>query len=187
MPRNIRPKWLKLTEEINAVDYLSRGIDALEESLENKMAWKWVCLNLFNATYAFAICAIKGTNPARVMTPNGRKLIDFSTAINRAQDPHYANQQVLRLTDSQVYSLRRLRQEFRNQFEHYQPLSWSIELHALAEIVPDILAVIRSLALEVGNRGAINFSNTQQRTIRSLLARANQITMRHPIFIEIKQ
>ena len=40
---------------------------------------------------------------------------------------------------------------FRNNFEHYIPKLWSIEIHGLPRITIDVLDVISFLALETGN------------------------------------
>ncbi len=59
----IRPKWLRLTEEINALDYLEKASYYIRETEVDVYAWKWVILALFGALYGFAICACKGSSP----------------------------------------------------------------------------------------------------------------------------
>jgi hypothetical protein len=52
------------------------------------------------------------------------------------------------LTENQKTSIEALKSEFRNEFEHFKPKGWSIEIHGMPEIAIDVLEVIRSLALE---------------------------------------
>src|SRR4030067_991618 len=76
----IRPKWLRLTEEINALDYLQQAHNFLLHTEKNPIFWKWVIISLYGALYGFAICALKGTNYHMVTfeTKKGlRKLITF--------------------------------------------------------------------------------------------------------------
>jgi hypothetical protein len=160
-PRNNRlprAKWLRFTEEDNALDYLEKAAFFICQTESDRKAWKWVVLSLHSALYAFAICAIKGTNPDRVTykTKKGKVLlIDFDEALTRCQDPKwmrlYVHSRPLILTDNQKWSINKLKKEFRNQFEHYQPLAWSIEIHGFPQIALDILDVIRFLAFESGN------------------------------------
>ncbi len=73
-------KYLSLTEETNALDYLEHAYQSVIETEKKKMAWKWVIIALHGALYGFAICALKGTNWERVTfrTKNGIiKLISF--------------------------------------------------------------------------------------------------------------
>ncbi len=62
----IKLKWLRFTEETNALDYLEKAYFFIQETENNHTAWKWVILSLHGALYGFAICALKGTNPERV-------------------------------------------------------------------------------------------------------------------------
>jgi hypothetical protein len=64
--KKIKPKWLRFTEETNALDYLEKAYFFIRETEYNRTAWKWVILSLHGALYGFAICALKGTNPERV-------------------------------------------------------------------------------------------------------------------------
>jgi len=68
--KTIKTKYLKLTEEINALDFLEKAGQFIIETGENSLAWKWVMLSLHGAIYNFAICACKGTDPENVINFN---------------------------------------------------------------------------------------------------------------------
>ena len=87
--KKIYAKWLRFTEEDNALDYSEKAFFHISQTEKDKKSWKWVILSLHGALYGFAICAIKSTNPDRVTytTKKGKvKLISFDDALNRCQD-----------------------------------------------------------------------------------------------------
>ena len=48
----IYKKWLRLSEEINAIDYLYRANSFINQTEKDRTAWKWVVISLFGALYA---------------------------------------------------------------------------------------------------------------------------------------
>jgi hypothetical protein len=172
--KNIKGKWLRLTEERNALDYLRQAYFHICRTESNIMAWKWVVICLHGALYGFAICAIKGTYSGNVTykTPKGiQKLISFNEALKRCQDQNCmrfaGNNYTLQLSDSQRESILILKKEFRDNFEHYIPKGWSIEVHGFPEIAIDILDIVRILALESINR--IHLKKSERREIKSIV------------------
>jgi len=85
-----RQKWLTLTEETNALDYLERAGQFITEADTNPSAWKWVVLALHGALYGFAIAACKGTNYETVIRKTKRgaeHLISLDEALTKCADP----------------------------------------------------------------------------------------------------
>jgi len=167
----VRPKYLRLTEETNALDYLGRAASFIRETEKELLAWKWVVLSLHGALYGFAICACQGTNYENVTIKNnrGEKLISFDDALKQCQDPSQmrmlVHSQPLVLSDSQKDSIRRLKKELRNKMEHYIPSGWSIEIHGMPQIAIDVLDVIRFLAVETGTY--IHLNQAQIKKVKS--------------------
>ena len=169
-----KAKYLRFTEEDNALDYLEKAAFFIRQTEKDKKSWKWVVLTLHSALYAFAICAIQGTNPDRVTYETKRggvRLIHFDEALKRCQDSkwigQYVHSRTLSLTDDQKWSINKLKKSFRNQFEHYQPLLWSIEIHGFPKITMDVLDVIRFLAIDCGN--VYHLSHSKIRKIKSYI------------------
>lgn len=116
---------------------------------------------MFNGLYGFCICAIQGTNPDRVKETDKKtgqprdKLITFQEGLKRTQDTGWMHQfthsQTLTLTFDQKQSLQKLRKDIRNNFEHFTPKGWSIEVSGMPKIVSDAVDVIEFLALSSGN------------------------------------
>jgi hypothetical protein len=170
-------RYIRLTEETNALDYLKQAGEHIERTEEDSSAWKWVVLCLHSALYGFAICTVHGTDYDRVtyIAKSGqKKLIGFDEALKRAQDPNWMIQTMmskpLKITDDQRRSILILKKEFRDKFEHFIPKSWSIEIHGFPQIAMDVLQVIRFLALDTGNY--VLFNQTHRRNVRSIVFKA---------------
>ena len=194
----IYAKWLRLSEEINAIDYLYRADFFISQTEKDRTAWKWVIISLFGALYGFAICALKGTDYHNVLkrgkngeiikTKNGELLISFDAAIKLCQNPLYMNMTVMSkcliLTDAQKESIRKLKDVLRNRFEHFIPTGWSIEIHGLPEISLNILEIIYFLALESGNYTYLN--DFQKRKIKSYIFQSRKTLKQSKLYKEIK-
>ena len=183
--------YLRLTEEINALDYLEKSYHFIEKANKDKYAWKWVVLSLHGALYGFAICACRGTSNLIVVKENKKgikRLISFNEALENCQNYKLMRMTIeskhLVLTESQKESIWQLKKHLRNNFEHYQPMSWSIEIHGLPNIAIDILSLIRFLALDTGNY--IHLSTIQKRKIKSYVYQSNCILQNHKLYKEVE-
>ena len=155
-PREI---WLRLSEEINAIDYLEKVAIFIQFAPVNRNDWKWVIIGLHGALYGFAIAACRGTDSQSVVKKSNR-LISFWEALERCQDPGHMKMLIhsnhLVLNESQKESINMLKAEFRNEFEHFKPKRWSIEIHGMPKMAIDVLEVIRYLALETNTYVHLN-------------------------------
>lgn len=165
-------KYIHFTEETNSVDFLEKVYYFVKRVEEHPNDWKWVIISLHDALYGFAICALKGTNDLNVtyQDKNGRKnLISFGEAIKRCQDSSFmtwlSSSKTLQLNEYQVWAIKKLHEEFRNHFEHYQPIIWSIEIHGFPDMTVAILDIIKFLSTGSGN--FMHLSKTQIRKIKS--------------------
>lgn len=186
----INARWLRLSEEKNAIDYLYRANYFIRQTEKDKTAWKWVVISLFGSLYGFAICVLKGTASFNVIIEmkKGEKLISFDEAIKRCQDPSFMTMTVMSkcliLTNAQKESIRKLKNVLRNRFEHFIPTSWSIEIHGLSEISLNILEIIHFLAFESGNYVYLNTS--QKRKIKSYIYQSRKVLKQSKLYKDIK-
>lgn len=100
----MKPEYVRFSEERNAFDYLEKTIEFIRRAEQYPTDWKWVILSLHGALYGFMICALKGTDPDRVLVRKNNqtpKLISFSTALKWCQDPAY----MMMTTESRVLQL----------------------------------------------------------------------------------
>ncbi len=193
--KKIRAVYLRLDEKINAIDYLEKAHISIKESTNDKMAWKWAIIALHNALYGFAICACAGTTPDIVApkiqkgkNKGQRQLISLNKALKYCQNPQYMNKYVfskhLILSNNQKDSINWVTERLRNQFEHFSPKGWSIELHGITHISIDILDIIRFLTVDTKN---IRFSPTQLRKIKSLIFQSKKIIKNTKLYKETEQ
>ena len=171
---HIEGKYLTISEETNALDFLAKAALFIKQTEQDNIAWKWVIISLHSALYGFAICACKGTNKYNVTkeTKKGDKLVGFWEALELCQNPDVMRMLIhskpLVLTQDQKKSLEFLTNELRNNFEHYLPKLWSIELHGLTRIAMDALDVIHFLALETGTY--VNLDEAQRNKIELIVS-----------------
>ena len=185
----IRSKWLRLTEETNAPDYLEKAAWFIRKTENDLLAWKWVVLSLHGALYGFAICACQGTNYGNVVTKTKKgeeRLILLDKALELCQDKKYmgmlVHSQPLELTGTQRDSIRRLKKELRNKMEHYVPSGWSIEVHGMPVIAIDVLDVIRFLAIET--RTYIHLNQEQMKRIKSYVFQSKKFLRKTKLYQE---
>ena len=153
------PRWLRVTTEENAIDFLEKAAEFFQGADDFK--WKWVSISLHAALYAFAICAIRGTDPDRVAIygeqkgKQVRRLIGFPEALSRCQQKahmhQYVHSKVLNLSKEEKWAIEKISQTLRNSFMHYVPKFWSVEVSGMPCIVGHVCRVIGFLALESGN------------------------------------
>lgn len=189
----IREKWLSFSEETNSLDCLEQAYHYMCQTEKNANAWKWVILTLHGALYGSAICACKGTNPNNVKkkTKKGvikQKLISLDEALELCQDPSWMRMTIdskhLQLSDQQRESIWKLKHLLRNNFEHYIPKGWSIEIHGMPQIALDVLEVIRFLALETGNY--VHLNEAQKRRIKSIVFQSKRNLKQGQLYKEFK-
>lgn len=183
-----RCKWLRFTEESNALDYLEKAYFFIKQTEKEKIAWKWVTITLFGALYGFAICACRGTDSSIVIenTKKRDKLISFNEALKRCKDPNWMKMTTmskhLELSEKQEESIRKMKDVLRNRFEHYTPMGWSIEIHGLPKIALDVLDVIRFLALDTGNY--VHLNSNQVRKLKSYIFQSKKILKQSKLYKE---
>lgn len=185
-----KERFLRLTEETNALDYLERAGEFIRQSNSDERAWKWVVLSLHGALYGFAIAACKSSNYQSVVkvTRKGREhLITLDEALGMCKDARWMGALQgglpLNLSASQEDSIRRLKETLRNNFEHYIPGGWSIELHGLPRIAMDVLDVIRFLAVETLRYQHLN--QTQRKRVKSVVYNAKRLLRESPLHLEL--
>ena len=159
------------------------------ETDESLVAWKWVVLSLHGALYGFAICACKSTSHENVIVRSKKgkeKLITIDEALERCQDPNWMSRlhsgNVLALSKRQQDSIQLLKKVLRNQFEHYIPKLWSIEVHGLPQMALDVLEVIHFVAITNGIY--INLNSSQIRRVKSAIYQSKRFTKKSKLYRE---
>jgi len=144
--------FLWIDEKENAIDSLEKCLEFLRKVEEDWFYWKWVIISLHNALYGFMICILTQGNYDNVLrsTKKYQKLIDFDKALRCVQTREYVRGydiKPIQLTCSQKKSVSILKNVLRNNFEHFVPKGWYIELGGMQDIIRDITEIIESLLL----------------------------------------
>jgi hypothetical protein len=190
--KKLQPKFITFTTETNAVDYLERAGEFIAQAESNPKAWKWVILCLHSALYGFAIAACKGTDSESVVNTSKkgkRHLISLDEALAKCANASWMGTLYgglpLSLTERQNDSLRRLKKDLRNKFEHFTPDAWSIEIHGLPHICIDVLDIIHFLAVETFRYQHLKESH--RRFVKSIVFRSKRLLMQSSLFRETQK
>ena len=163
---------IEFNEKSNAIDCLERAFEYIQRVKKDPKLWKWVVISLFSSLYGFAICSIQGTNSKNVCEGKKGKLIGFKTALERCQNSERGKKK-LSLTDTQSWAINKLHEEFRNNFQHFKPMLWAINIKGFPGIANDVLDVIRFLALNVSNSRGLSVS--AERKVKSLVFQSKEV------------
>lgn len=149
-------RWLRLNLLDNSVDNLEMTKYFLE-SLPGPIRWKWAIIALHQTLYGFAVCATKQTDSSWSLKKPGNpssQLISIWVALKRAQDPEWIKSRIwnpLVLSEDERNSINKIIKNFRNEFEHFGPGSYSIEISGMPMLFLHVTRVIEHLALRTNN------------------------------------
>jgi hypothetical protein len=173
--------YLRIDEKENAVDSLQRATEFLKNTESDPLYWKWFIVAIHHAIYHFMLLALQNSNgsgiwrePKKLVnlrlsrevvdTENPKnKIVDFKEAFDRIQEtarmsgnitakPFIANNEHKKAAAC-------LNTILRNNFAHFSPKGWSIEISFIIDAVSPMLEVIEFLVLNSGRL----FMDEQQR------------------------
>jgi hypothetical protein len=161
--KKLKLVWLRLNERDNTLDYLEKCSYFIQQ--KGKIKWKWVIITLRQALYNFCILSIAGTDCNNVLVCNKNKklnkLIDFPEALNKIQSAG-----IMQITQLQKKDCDLLNATLRNNFEHFIPKGWSIQLNGMPRIVDSALQIIEFLTFKSGR---ISLTSYKKRKIKRLV------------------
>jgi hypothetical protein len=133
--------------------------------------WKWIIVGLHNALTGLMALAVERSDLLGAMTDDYAKawwaankrgertdkeprLAPFMELFSRVQSPdrmhRYGHSKALIATTDQTEQMERLNR-WRNDFLHWKPVGWNIEVRGYAEMIETCLGVADFLAFECGN------------------------------------
>jgi hypothetical protein len=173
-------KFLRLTAELNALDYFEKAVFFVRETEKSDVAWKWVAISLHGALYGFLVSASYGTDVTTVLKGKDNDyLIGFDEALKRCESGLGATK--LTLTNEDRKSIDVLKNILRDNFEHFHPCANSIELHGITAFALNYVRMIEILATEgwVGVR-----LEADQSRIRELATEARAILVNSALHLD---
>lgn len=145
------PVWARFDTETNAADNLEKALYFLGNVKNRPEDWKWVIICCHSALYGFAVHVASGSDDLSVIntTKKGHnKLISFGEALKICKKTIGARQALI-TSDEEDESINTLQNEFRNNFEHFNPCSWSIEVSGFPNDIKNIINVIQRVAMDI--------------------------------------
>jgi hypothetical protein len=161
--------WLQTDELEEFISALEFSAEILPATAENTLKWKWVIIALHNAVQGVCVCALRGADTSGISVldketgaaawhwldvesrkpnpgPSPReKLASTMELYKRVKRARYLEHPLLKNTarDKDILQLNSLR----NQFIHFVPQGWSIELSGMPRIVGSVCDCIKHLAI----------------------------------------
>jgi hypothetical protein len=147
--------WVRFNERedvISSTDLLALVAPTLKTTPTN---WKWMILAAHSGLQGALVCAIKDSTGTNVLTrkseeatlawlanPTGvcpAPYLDHYPMLSKKYRRKYPD---CSITVQQQKDLKKLHSEFRNQFTHFAPMQWSIEIAGLPRITKAALDLI---------------------------------------------
>jgi hypothetical protein len=163
--------WLQTDEEQEAVFALCEVIEHLPRVRIDLYQWKWVILALHGAVQGFMTLALRGTDTRHVLDKKSEKawvewtnspeseapsdfrldhFLDLYKKVQSGRMNQWDNSVAFTPGRSHDFSMRTLN-ERRNEFIHFVPSGYSLEVSGLPKITQDCAELIRFLAFGSGN------------------------------------
>lgn len=166
--------WIRTNEAEDVASSLRHAMRTAQFTDSDPLAWKWVALAIHSALQGACVCHLTTTAaPIGAVTPRNAgewlqyfehsrtdpaakppltQIMGLLDLLKATRKPHSAggggNDSGIPIRDAELAWLRRFHEQVRNQFIHFEPMSWSLEVSGLpqlaalsARIIGDILAV----------------------------------------------
>jgi hypothetical protein len=171
--------WVRFNEYedvLASTDLLAVVAPSLGEQPSN---WKWMIIATHNGLQGALVCAIKDTSGTNVLKKWSAKarLSWFENPVGEAPPEHlddfipllkkYRKKYPCRGTIQQLRQVHKLHKEYRNNFAHFVPKSWSIEIGGLPTIVRTGVDLIEAAMQQ--HQVAIHLEEGMQRRLQQNL------------------
>lgn len=184
--------YYRTDEEVEAADALSHAARFADELATDCRMWRWVILALHNAAQGFMVLSLRHGNGLLALTPESaaewldayesgaqqypdEKLDSYLGLYKKVKSAVHGtvggNQQ-FEPSGSQGRSIRKLNR-IRNEFIHFTPKSWSLELAGLPRICLDVLVLVEFLGWATTN--ILWHDQAQLKAARAAHARLTQV------------
>ena len=161
--------YLRTDEHEEAISAVEMVAESLEKAKSNWYQWKWALLALHRAVQGFMVLALRGTNSLAVLKADDAKawvkafeegdplpLVSLDEYLNLYKKVkgdamlQYVISRRFVPKGTQGGSIKMLNR-LRNQFIHFVPKNWSLEVSGLPTLFWDCLDFIEFLGWECGN------------------------------------
>lgn len=141
--------YVETDERRDVIASLEHCALSLIQAQQSDRAWKWVILSFHSALQSESTSSRSENSDRPELQPPGSRVAAASELFERLQSSSARIESqcgaVLEVTDTQKKSFRRLNR-LRNEFTHFQPKGWSIEIGLIKASIADLLDVLASIA-----------------------------------------
>ncbi len=172
MPDTNEPSnWIQTDEVDDVAGSVRHAMRSAEWVGQDSQAWKWVILSLHSALQGACVCHLTtSAQPVGAVTkknatewleyfeksrkdsqlkPPKTYLLAFPALLKAVSRPNSAgdgsNSIGIALSNGELMDLLRFHEEFRNQFVHFEPRGWSIEVTGIPKIAKLIARMITEM------------------------------------------
>lgn len=159
--------YLHVDERLNTLDSVSKAADFLDGVDQDLGNWKWFIKALHHGTYCLMILALENSDQSGIrirddrdkqgfiltVNPKNNKpvpLISFPEAYKRIQQANrmrrYVGSEPFAAKPEHDKAMKRLNEGLRNEFMHFEPKGWGIEINYVVRGCLPVLDVLRFLA-----------------------------------------
>ena len=167
--------WLQTDEADDVAGSVRHALQCLNMVGQDRQAWKWFALSLHSALQGASVCHLVSTaSPVEAVYPmNAAKFLNYfeesrtnavakppetrimalPDLLKAARKPNSAgdrsNNLGIPITDTELERLSKFHTTVRNQFVHFEPMGWSLEVSGL----PAIARLVARIVLDILNAG----------------------------------
>ncbi|CAN5118060.1 hypothetical protein BH10PSE13_BH10PSE13_25940 [soil metagenome] len=160
--------WIRTDETQDVAGSIRHAIRIAQFVGEDSQAWKWVALALHSALQGACVCHLTTTAPpvgavemrnagewlahfeelrTNLMAKSPKtRLMNLPDLLGAVRRPHsagdHSNAVGIAISDAELRWLRRFHEDIRNQFTHFEPLGWSIEVSGIPKIATLVTRII---------------------------------------------
>jgi hypothetical protein len=168
---SVEATWLTTDEADDVAGSIRHALRSVRLVADDPQAWKWVALALHSALQGACVCHLTTTAPPlgavtqrnatewmayhdkrRIKPPRTRlmELPELLKAVRKSRSAgDRSNERGVAITDAEFNWLRRFHDTVRNQFVHFEPMGWSLEVSG----IPDIAALTGRIIGEIADAG----------------------------------
>lgn len=170
MTETEKETWLHTNEIEQFVGALEFAAELLPSAINDPSYWKWEIVALHNALQGAFVCALSGADTAGIsflnkksgekmwhwlevtsrsqpeVPPPSERLAEILVLFERVKNPIYLENPLP--SDERADSDVKMLNDLRNDFIHFVPRSWSVELSGMPRIANTVCRAIRYLAVE---------------------------------------
>lgn len=163
-------KWLRTDETLEAISALEMVALSLKRVQKDFYQWKWAILALHSSLQGFMVLALRGGSGLNCLKDDIAKewlrayraneklpkerLDTFLNLYKKIKNPvrmqFYIHSKPFKPSETHGYNVKSLN-KIRNEFIHFVPKGWSLEVSGLPNIFHDCLNIIEFLGWECGN------------------------------------